>query len=131
MEKKPFWEANSSLPSQKFLNTLLKHKTHYCVHKSPTQVSAVSKITPVHSTQSYLSKVHFNIILSFTPMSMKQPLSFMLPLYCFSLMLCHILSPAHPPTFDNPDNFWRGLQFFLCYLFPHRIIQVTQRRTVC
>jgi hypothetical protein len=39
-------------------------KFHYNVHKNPPPVPIPSQINPVYITESYLSKVHFNIILS-------------------------------------------------------------------
>jgi hypothetical protein len=44
-------------------------KIRYRVHKTPTLVPILTQMTPVHTTSSYFSKIHFNIILPYTSMS--------------------------------------------------------------
>jgi len=42
---------------------------HYSVHKNPPRDPVMSQINPVHILTQYFSKIHFNIILPFTPRS--------------------------------------------------------------
>jgi hypothetical protein len=62
MELNPSGEAIVCSITSEFTNMLLNRKVHYRVHKNPPLVPILSQINPVHTTPSYLSKIHFSII---------------------------------------------------------------------
>jgi hypothetical protein len=62
MELSPSGEAANCAAAQEFPNILRNPKVHYRVHKSPSLVPTLRQIDPVHTTQSYLSNIHFNIV---------------------------------------------------------------------
>jgi hypothetical protein len=61
MELSPSSEAASHAAIQEYPNISWKPKVHYRVHKNPPLVYILNQINPVHTAQSYLSKIHFNI----------------------------------------------------------------------
>jgi hypothetical protein len=63
------WQANIRPATQEIPNIVCNPKLHYCVHKSPPLIPILSQINPVHTTTSYLSKLHFNIVLVFQTVS--------------------------------------------------------------
>jgi hypothetical protein len=69
MELRPSLEAASCTATQELSSILGNPKVHYCVHNSPPLDPLLSHINPVHTTPSYLSKIHFNIIHDSPPTS--------------------------------------------------------------
>jgi hypothetical protein len=62
MELNPSWESASCAATQGLPKTLWNPKVHYRVHKSPPLVPILSHINLVHTTPSYLSEIHFNVM---------------------------------------------------------------------
>jgi hypothetical protein len=69
MELSPSSEAASCAATQELPSILWNPKVHYHVHKSPPLGPILSHVYSVHSTPSYLSKIHFNIVHPHTPWS--------------------------------------------------------------
>jgi hypothetical protein len=62
MELNSSREATSCAATQELPSILCNPKVYYRVHKSPPLVSILSQINRVHTTPSYRSKTHFNIV---------------------------------------------------------------------
>ena len=78
-EQRPFREANRSSAGQEIPRMVWNPKVHYRMHKSPPPAPTLSHIDPIHAFPSLFSKIHFNVILPFTPGFIKWPPSFRFP----------------------------------------------------
>jgi hypothetical protein len=63
MELSPSWEAANCAATRELPSILWNPEVHYRVHKSLPPVPILSQIDPIHTIPSYLSKIHFNIVL--------------------------------------------------------------------
>jgi hypothetical protein len=61
-ELSPSWEAANYAATQELPSILWNPKVHYRVHRSPPLAPILSRINPIHTTPSYLAKIHFNVI---------------------------------------------------------------------
>jgi hypothetical protein len=109
MELSPSWEAANCAATRELRSILWNPKVYYRVHKSPPLISILSQIDPIHTIPSYLFKIHFNIVHSFTSWSSKWYLSFWLshqhPI-CIPLLphLCYMPCTSHPPWDSKPSG---------------------------
>jgi hypothetical protein len=117
-ELNPSWEAASCADTQELPNILWNLKVHYRVHKRPPLVPILSHINAVHTTSSFLSKIHFNIIRP--PMSwiflvvsilLAIPsISYSFPFHSFSPHSCYMPSPSNPLWLCHSNYTWRRVQ---------------------
>ena len=121
-QQSTFSKANGSSASEGIPHILWYLRIHYHVHNSPQVVPVLSQINPLHTLQSNLFKIHFNIILLSMPKSSKWYLSFRFPHQnpvCISLLPCTQHMPSYmitPIMFGGEYKLWN---FSLCnFLFP-------------
>jgi hypothetical protein len=78
-------------------------------------VPSLSQINPIHTTPSYLSKIHFNIIHPHMSWSSQWSLSFWLSHHypTFIRLLPHsscLPCSSHPPSLDHSNHIWWRVQ---------------------
>ena len=105
-EHSPYWEATSSSSSQQILRVNINNR----VHSSPFPVIIPSSFNPVDAFPSFVFKIHFNIILSLTPLSANLSLYFRFPqgnsvCTCVFPSTCIMLRPFHSYVINRPKLF--------------------------
>jgi hypothetical protein len=106
MELNSSWEAVYCAATQELPSILWNMKVHYRVHKSPSLVSILSQIDPVHTTPDYLRSIlilstHLRLRLPSGPFPSGFPTNI---LYAFLFPhSCYMPCPSHPPWFDHSN----------------------------
>jgi hypothetical protein len=99
MELCPSQQSVSCPATQEPPKMLWKPKVPYSVYKCPPLVPILNQISPVHTTPSYLSRIHFNIIYTLTNVLSFLVVSFLLAfpltyyMHSSSPLSCYV--PAH------------------------------------
>jgi len=127
---------NSFPASQEIPQNLCNQKDYYPSHKSPSFVSILSQINPVHVPHSKSLKL---ILLSSSHLLIVLP-SGLFPsgfphqnFVCTSPLshACYMLCPSHIPLFDHPNNIWRGVKIQRANFFqfnPSNLVLKTHSR---
>jgi hypothetical protein len=104
-------EAANCAATRELPSILWNPKVRYRVHKSPPLVPILSQFDPIHTTPTYLFKVHFNIFahLHFGLPSCLFPSGFPTNILCIHIFQpsCYIPCPSHPPWLDYSNYIWR------------------------
>jgi hypothetical protein len=122
MKNSPYWGPKSPSARQEIARILWIQKVHLRFHHRKPLVLILNQIKLVHALSCFL-KVHFNIILTFTPRFSK-----VFPRFSPSKPCMHFSSPPHVPLyrpylyywFDHPNNTrWEvKIMELLTMLFP-------------
>jgi hypothetical protein len=109
MELTPSWEATNCVATQELLSKLCNLKVHYHVHKSPPLVPILSQIDPAHTTPSYLSKIHFNIIYPTTSLFVMVSFLVAFPPISYTLLThsCYMPCLSHHPWLHHSNYTWQ------------------------
>jgi hypothetical protein len=107
MELRPSWEVTSHSATQEFHNILFNLKVHCYVNKSMPLVPIMSQMTPVKTSSSCFSKIHFKLSshLCLCLPVVHFPFGFHTKtLYAFFFTPMHTTCPAHLTFLTS--SFW-------------------------
>jgi len=71
-------------------------------------VAVVSPTNPVHTFSSYFFKIHFNIILLYTPRCSKRSVSSSFHHQTSTVYQCHVSRSFRSPVCHHANDTWRG-----------------------
>jgi len=120
MQQSPSWEANMSSASQEIPRILRNPGVHYRIHRNQPPILILGQMNSVHPLPLRFFKIHFNIILPYTPKSSKSSPSLKpsqpypvcispLPHTCYTPMMSSIF-------IHHPNNVWCWVQIIKSFV---------------
>jgi hypothetical protein len=128
------WRADSHSACHKYSAFFMEHEGSLSCSQKPAIGPFLSQPNPVRPIDTYLPKVHINVIFSLVPRSSQWSLTFgtpnQNPVNTSPLPhACHMSRPPRPPWFNHPNNIqWRiqAVKFIIMEFSPRLLRNVSK-----